>query len=35
MMQAMNRGLGEKDRTIAVVLQEEAAGVEMRIDEGA
>ena len=26
MMQAMNRGWGEKDRTVAVVLQEEVAG---------
>ena len=35
MMQAMNRGWGEKDRTISVVIQEETAGVEMRIGEGA
>ena len=31
MMQAMNRGWGEKDRTVAVVLQEETAGVEIRL----
>ena len=30
MMQAMNRGWGEKDRTIAVRLQEESSGVELR-----
>ena len=30
MMQAMNRGWGEKDRTVAVLLQEEAAGVQLR-----
>ncbi len=31
MMQAMNRGWGEKDRAVPVVLQEESAGVEMRL----
>ena len=30
MMQAMNRGWSEKDRTVAVLLQEEISGVEMR-----
>ena len=30
MMQAMNRGWSEKDRTVAVLLQEETSGVEMR-----
>ena len=30
MMQAMNRGWSEKDRTVAVLLQEESSGVEMR-----
>ncbi len=30
MMQAMNRGWGESDRTIAVRLQEEASGTEVR-----
>ena len=30
MMQAMNRGWSEQDRTIAVRLQEEASGVELR-----
>ena len=30
MMQAMNRGWAEKDRTIAVLLQEESSGVEIR-----
>ena len=32
MMQAMNRGWGEKDRTVAILLQEEAAGVKVRSD---
>ena len=32
MMQAMNRGWGEKDRTVAILLQEEAAGVQVRSD---
>ncbi len=31
MMQAMNRGWGEKDRAVPVVLQGESAGVEMRL----
>ena len=31
MMQAMNRGWGEKDRAVPVVLQEESAGVQMRL----
>ena len=31
MMQAMNRGWAEQDRTIAVRLQEESSGVELRI----
>ena len=30
MMHAMNRGWGESDRTIAVRLQEESSGIEMR-----
>ena len=30
MMEAMNRGWGEQDRTIAVRLQEESSGVELR-----
>ena len=30
MMQAMNRGWAEKDRTIAVRLQEESSGVDLR-----
>ena len=30
MVQAMNRGWGEMDRTVAASLQEEAAGVELR-----
>ena len=30
MMQAMNRGWGEQDRTVAVRLQEESSGVELR-----
>ncbi len=35
MMQAMNRGWAEKDRTIAFLLQEESAGIQVRSqDEG-
>ena len=34
LMQAMNRGWGERDRTVAVLLQEETAGVEMRSSDG-
>jgi hypothetical protein len=30
MMQAMNRGWGEQDRTVGVRLQEESSGVELR-----
>ena len=30
MMQAMNRGWGEQDRTVVVRLQEESSGVELR-----
>ena len=33
MVQAMNRGWGEKDRTIAILLQEEAAEVQIRTQE--
>lgn len=35
MVQAMNRGWGEMDRTVAASLQEEAAGVELRGGEPA
>jgi 3-hydroxyisobutyrate dehydrogenase len=33
MVQAMNRGWGERDRTVAFLLQEESAGVEVRAGE--
>ena len=33
MVQAMNRGWGEKDRTVAMLLQEEAAEVQIRTQE--
>ena len=31
--EALNRGLGERDSRVAMLLQEERAGVEVRVDE--
>jgi 3-hydroxyisobutyrate dehydrogenase len=31
--EALNRGWGERDSRVAMVLQEERAGVEVRVDE--
>ena len=34
MTEAMNRGWGDRDSRVAMLLQEERAGVEVRVDEG-
>ncbi|MCH8296482.1 MAG: NAD(P)-dependent oxidoreductase, partial [Chloroflexi bacterium] len=33
MTEAMNRGWGDRDSRVAMLLQEERAGVEVRVDE--
>jgi len=35
MTEAINRGWGDRDSRVAMLLQEERAGVEVRVDEDA